>query len=193
MWKKNLSSKNHELFHLDVEYFLLTKHRSVAPSWLLWNRKHSTEKQETQNVLHPAMCRKKPSSVIIRVERVPEFHSVELPLAVVLMATGCVCRWWWRQRQRQRQRDWNAYSVETGKQLALTVLATKRCVCSPALLQQFSSPLGIASSSLFLLLLAFPSEAIEELLLLLLLQPRSLLSHMSHMLLSPFLFFRSFY
>jgi hypothetical protein len=41
--------------------------------------------------------------------------------------------------------------------------------------------------------LAFPSEAIEELLLLLLLQPRSLLSHMSHMLLSPFLFFRSFY
>jgi hypothetical protein len=42
--------------------------------------------------------------------------------------------------------------------------------------------------------LAFPSEAIEDLLLLLLLlQPQSLLSHMSHMLLSPFLFFRSFY
>jgi hypothetical protein len=40
--------------------------------------------------------------------------------------------------------------------------------------------------------LAFPSEATEELLLLLLLQPRSLLWHMSHML-SPFLFFRSFY
>jgi hypothetical protein len=34
----------------------------------------------------------KPSSVIIRVERVPEFHSVELSVAVVLMATGCVCR-----------------------------------------------------------------------------------------------------
>jgi hypothetical protein len=90
--EKNLSSKNHELFHLDVEYFLLTKHRSVASSSLLWNRKHSTEKKETQNVLHPAMCGKKPSSVIIRVERVPEFHSVELPVAVVLMATGCVCR-----------------------------------------------------------------------------------------------------
>ncbi len=164
------------------------KTQKCASSSLLWNRKHYTEKKETQNVLHPAMCWKKPSSVIIRVERVPEFHSVELLVAVVLMATGCVCRWWWRQRQR----DWNAYSVETGKQLALTVLATKRRVCSPALLQQFSSPLGIASSSLFLLPLAFPSEATEELLLLLLLQPRSLLWHMSHML-SPFLFFRSFY
>jgi hypothetical protein len=84
--------QQHELFHLDVEYFLLTKHRSVASSSLLWNKKHSTEKKETQNVLHPAMCRKKPSSVIIREERVPEFHSVELPVVIVLMVTRCVCR-----------------------------------------------------------------------------------------------------
>jgi hypothetical protein len=55
-------------------------------------QKTLTEKKETQHVLHPAMCGKKPSSVIIRVERVPEFHSVELLVAVVLMATGCVCR-----------------------------------------------------------------------------------------------------